>query len=815
MRQTYWDAQLAKAERTWPPTGAGVENGAYAYRYNPYAFTGHAGGGGGGTGTAALARHGLPVEFTFQSPPKSRPGLDSLDHDGKEVDNRTMDVATFLDLSGGKAKMTNKGGGLSQTLSTGPLSRKAQWSGTLETEGGSSRGKGVYNLGSSGTSSSSTRPRAQSVPARPSPSFTQDGDRFALRSLSPIESGGGNGSALGQLLRSSSSTKPRGLNSPEGDTSSFRLNFNPPGRYTTSTADFLLSLPGKPEASQSGTWNSTSQSRSISGLGLAESKNGAALSAACSAVQSSAELNAFKSCSRSRLIGTTSPKRNEAAVRSAAGPAGILSVSKSSLGSSSAALVADSVGVTSVTDLRAGGGTKVDLRAGGRHAALGQVVGGAGPLQGGPGLFTGTKHVVATTVGSTVTVDDRRPKYSTMSKASKYSKYMFDTSKIPEIYDNIYYDLTHRRDELASIRCIEVAEKIFNLVLPLNCWVTGAEFGISIDEKKQIGAEVCWRLADKVVGDLEFMLEHRDEAGKKMHLAGKKMSAVETSERGTNSMKLKTTGGETNTAAVSGGSETTPNLSGGETNKACLSGAENQDDESRPGSPLSRSSSLVIDGGDTATKTSANAGSGTAGSATDFLSHQQHQHQHSSTSTDVCGASAPEVESSSSTTEQSRGGAVPSSTPFPISTTEQSRGGAVPSSTPFPIQGDGGSEGQLSREETSSTEHPKLVDRARSSPTRTHSPTRGGMDDGVSLTEKTTSRGPGASSPESGGLVITQYTATSSAQLKHQVSDDAVSSMGGSPLDSPEASAPSARAPSFDGGPTTPSSAVEIPHQTS
>ena len=37
-------------------------------------------------------------------------------------------------------------------------------------------------------------------------------------------------------------------------------------------------------------------------------------------------------------------------------------------------------------------------------------------------------------------------------------------------------------------------------------------------EKKTIGAEVCWRLADKVVGDLEFMLENRDEAGKKMEL---------------------------------------------------------------------------------------------------------------------------------------------------------------------------------------------------------------------------------------------------------------------------------------------------------
>ena len=31
------------------------------------------------------------------------------------------------------------------------------------------------------------------------------------------------------------------------------------------------------------------------------------------------------------------------------------------------------------------------------------------------------------------------------------AKYHFDTSKIPEIFDNIYYDLTHRREELEAL----------------------------------------------------------------------------------------------------------------------------------------------------------------------------------------------------------------------------------------------------------------------------------------------------------------------------------------------------------------------------
>ncbi|CAD7934187.1 unnamed protein product [Amoebophrya sp. A120] len=140
------------------------------------------------------------------------------------------------------------------------------------------------------------------------------------------------------------------------------------------------------------------------------------------------------------------------------------------------------------------------------HSATGVVT------SGGPG---GDHHLPHQ--GSSATT----PLVPSSSKVKTYqSKYIFDTSKIPEIYDNIYYDLTHRREELDFIDCRHLAEKVFNLVLPLNCWVTTAEFGISIEEKKTIGAEVSWRLAEKIVGDLEFMLDSRDEAGKKMSLTG-------------------------------------------------------------------------------------------------------------------------------------------------------------------------------------------------------------------------------------------------------------------------------------------------------
>ena len=59
----------------------------------------------------------------------------------------------------------------------------------------------------------------------------------------------------------------------------------------------------------------------------------------------------------------------------------------------------------------------------------------------------------------------------------------FDTSKIPEIYDNIYYDLTHRREELEAVECIEHAEKIFNTVLPLNCWFEKPDGRITLEAK--------------------------------------------------------------------------------------------------------------------------------------------------------------------------------------------------------------------------------------------------------------------------------------------------------------------------------------------
>jgi len=86
-------------------------------------------------------------------------------------------------------------------------------------------------------------------------------------------------------------------------------------------------------------------------------------------------------------------------------------------------------------------------------------------------------------------------------------KVYFDTSKIPDVWDNIFYDLTHRREELEGIGCIKQAESIFDVVDSVNSWATVAEFGITKEDKLRIGVEVSYRLLTKLIGDLEFMFE--------------------------------------------------------------------------------------------------------------------------------------------------------------------------------------------------------------------------------------------------------------------------------------------------------------------
>ncbi len=89
----------------------------------------------------------------------------------------------------------------------------------------------------------------------------------------------------------------------------------------------------------------------------------------------------------------------------------------------------------------------------------------------------------------------------------------FDTSKIPDVWDSIYWDLLHHRPVFPA-DLIAIGEKLFDHIHHLSSWVSCAEYGIHSNQKLKIGVDVTWRLLSKILGDLEFMLDEVDESGK-------------------------------------------------------------------------------------------------------------------------------------------------------------------------------------------------------------------------------------------------------------------------------------------------------------
>lgn len=83
----------------------------------------------------------------------------------------------------------------------------------------------------------------------------------------------------------------------------------------------------------------------------------------------------------------------------------------------------------------------------------------------------------------------------------------YDASKIPDVWDNLYYDMLKHRSYLEGQPC-KVAEMMVTVLHPLSEWVSLSEYGISESEKLSIGVDVTWRLLGKLLEDLEFMIEH-------------------------------------------------------------------------------------------------------------------------------------------------------------------------------------------------------------------------------------------------------------------------------------------------------------------
>ena len=73
----------------------------------------------------------------------------------------------------------------------------------------------------------------------------------------------------------------------------------------------------------------------------------------------------------------------------------------------------------------------------------------------------------------------------------------FDVSKIPDIYDNIKYDIIHNKSLMN-----EDAHELFNKINLLANFVMPLEYGITTDEKVHIGLKVIGPLLNKIHNDL-------------------------------------------------------------------------------------------------------------------------------------------------------------------------------------------------------------------------------------------------------------------------------------------------------------------------
>ncbi|KJP86142.1 hypothetical protein AK88_04193 [Plasmodium fragile] len=88
----------------------------------------------------------------------------------------------------------------------------------------------------------------------------------------------------------------------------------------------------------------------------------------------------------------------------------------------------------------------------------------------------------------------------------KKNKNNYDTSKIPDIVDNIRFDLIHHHSYLGC--GLDKAFEIYNQIEPLANFISQAEYGITPEEKVKIGVNIVGKLLRKLIHDVTF---YRDE----------------------------------------------------------------------------------------------------------------------------------------------------------------------------------------------------------------------------------------------------------------------------------------------------------------
>lgn len=92
-------------------------------------------------------------------------------------------------------------------------------------------------------------------------------------------------------------------------------------------------------------------------------------------------------------------------------------------------------------------------------------------------------------------------------------KSKFDTRKVPDVYDCIKYDYLHNQEQLK----METAAELYNAIRPLANFINPQEYGVTAEEKLDLGIRVAQPLMRKILYDLRLARDQGITTAETMH----------------------------------------------------------------------------------------------------------------------------------------------------------------------------------------------------------------------------------------------------------------------------------------------------------
>lgn len=91
----------------------------------------------------------------------------------------------------------------------------------------------------------------------------------------------------------------------------------------------------------------------------------------------------------------------------------------------------------------------------------------------------------------------------------KKKEQRFDSSKIPDLVDNVRYDLIHNHAHIGTA-ALQAAFSIYTHVEPLAHFIAPAEYGLTAKQKTEIGIKLIPKLLKKILSDITFFRQPPD-----------------------------------------------------------------------------------------------------------------------------------------------------------------------------------------------------------------------------------------------------------------------------------------------------------------